>query len=362
MSMGFPLDGDGFADPAHACAAAADLRADRTLRHAIGDLFLPDEARLSDRTRSATHAVLAGIVAAAEADVRRHAARLLADRGARAGADRMVQGEPVLDRLAAAGLLRDPEMMDELIARVELDLLSQSLPPFVAESERPSLTARLAESPDGVVATAAVALLGAENRRRAANEGAATVRSELPAELHQRLLWWVAAAVREQSSDLDGMADRDRALTEATLRSLAAHDEGDRPEAAAARLAEAIDARPGELAELLVEAVGEGRLTLFAALVARAAAVDYEQVRRLLIDPGGDLLTLMLHVAGVERTAIAGIGVALADADARRDLERLADRIDWAEAQGREAARAALAPLALGRDFRAAVRALSKEL
>lgn len=361
MLIGSPSGGDGFANSAFTRAAAADLRAEQRLRHKIGDLFLPDEARLSDRARSAAHAVLAGIVAAAEAELRREAARLLAARGARALADQIFGGEPVLGRLAGTGLLRDPELMDELIARVELDLLSQALPPFVPEPERLDLMAVLTGSPDDEVATAAVALVGAENRRRAANGGATIARGELSAELHQRLLWWVAAVIREQSPDLDGMADRDRALTEATLRSLAAHDEGDRPEAAAARLAEAIDPRPDELADLLVATVNEGRLTLFAALVARAATVEYEQVRRLMIDPGADLLPLLLRVVGVERTVIARIGVALAEADVRRDLEQLADKIEWVEAHDPETARTALAPLALHRDFRAAVRALSQE-
>ena len=40
---------------------------------------LPDDARLSDRTRATVLALLTGVVAAAEAEIRRHAARLLGD-------------------------------------------------------------------------------------------------------------------------------------------------------------------------------------------------------------------------------------------------------------------------------------------
>ena len=79
-----------------------------------------------------------------------------------------------------------------------------------------------------------------------------------------------------------------------------------------------------------------------------------------MLDPRGDLLALLLHTVGVDRADIARIGVALVEADPRRDLERLADAVDWATAHDRVEARAALAPLALDRDFRAAVRLLAR--
>lgn len=360
MAFDFTPGGDGTAPSGHARAVGADARVDSRLRHAIGDLFLPDSARLDERTRAVVGRVLAGSVAAAEAEVRRHAARLLAARGATGPAEALLGGAPVLSPLGQAGLLRDPDLMEELIARVELDLLFDALPTTVVAPDRPSLLVRLAESPDGVVAAASLALLAADNQRRAANGGAGPVRNELPAELHQRLLWWVAAAIREQIAEPEGMADRDRAIADATLRSLAAHDEGDRPEAAAARLASALDARAEELGPLLVEALADRRAVLFTSLLARAAGVEYEQVRHLVTDPRGDLLVLLLHAVGADRARIARIGVALAEADPRRDLERLADAVDWAVAHDRAEARAALAPLALDRDFRAAVRLLAR--
>ena len=60
----------------------------------------------------------------------------------------------------------------------------------------------------------------------------------LPADLQHRLAWRVAAAVRPATAD----PDADRAIAEATNRHLGAHDEGDRIEAVATRLAAAIDA------------------------------------------------------------------------------------------------------------------------
>lgn len=359
MSIGSPSSDGVRARDAHARAVAVDSCISSRLRHATHDLFLPQEARLSDRSRAAVHNLLSRIVGAIEAEVRSHAARLLA-RTHPGQAEVLANGAPVLNRLKEAGAFRSPDLVEDLVARVELDLLDQALQPAVADSGRPGLLARLAGCPDGIVATATRALLGAESRRRSAIEGSGPVRSELPAELHQRLVWMVAAGIREQSPGLEGMADRDRALTEAGLRSLNSHDEADRLEVAATRLASAIDAQPDELGPLLTDTVADRRVVLFVALVARAGGVEYEQVRHLVVDPRADLLLILLRAIGLERADIARIGVALAEADPQRDLEQLADAIDWALAHDRGAARAALAPLSLCRDFRIAVRALAR--
>lgn len=355
-----PIIGD--LDPARSAqelARVAGLRAEARLEHAINDLFLPEESRLSDRVRATVDAVLARLVARVEAELRRHAAHILLERGAAEQARHLRAGRPVLERLRAAGLLRDPELMDELIARVKLELLAEALP-SVANAHQPDLLFSLADTGGDPIANAARALLRAENRRRSSDKSGVASASDLPADLLHRLSWWIAAAVREQMLEPVSAPDHDRALTEATLRALSGHDEADRPEAIADRLAAAIDASTAELPTLLLQAIGDGRLVLFTALIARAAGVDAEQVRHLVIDTDTDLLVLILHAVGVDRGTIARIGVALAEADPRRNLDRLANAIDWAVSQDPAAARASLAPLALCRDFRAAIHALVK--
>lgn len=358
MAFTLPHGDTDPAAPIDRWARAADARAARRVRAATGDLFLPDPARLDDRTRAALQGLLTEIVGAVEQDLRGRAARLLAARGATGTAEGLLGGEPVHGRLLRSGVLRDPDLMEELIARVELDLLAEKLPIRVIEPDRPGLLVRLADSADEGIAAAALALLAAEHHRRAAGEGTGPVRSDLPAELHQRLCWWLAAAIREQAGEGPGSADRDRALTEAVLQGLSAHDEGERPEAAAARLASALDVSPERLGPLSIEALADGRAMLFIALLARAAATEYEPVRHIVIDPDDRALILLLHAIGIDREPIASIAVALVDADPRRDLDRSADAIDAALALNRAAAAEALAPLALSRDFRAAVRAL----
>lgn len=360
MDEGLRRDANGLL----ARAAAAIPRADWRLMVAIDDFFLPEEARLDDRTRSALAAAIAGMTGAVEAALRQHAARLLAARGEPELATALVgDHQPVLDRLVSAGLMRDSDIMRELIGRVRADVLGEALPVQAPdEPDRPSLLARLAQSPDSVISSSAMAMLNAESRRRAAPPGEAQGWSDLPAELHHRLVWWVAAALRERHSGQagDNVVLLDRALAEASLRQVGAHDEGDRVEAAAIRLAGAIDAHADELATLLVETLADRRLPLFIALIAHALGLDYGEAREILLDPAGDQLWPVLRALELDRTAIARIGLALTEADPRRDLEAFADRLDAIAELPSANARIALAPLLLHPDYRAAMRSLAR--
>ena len=338
------------ADPAPPTAAAraarARAQADARLRGAIDDLFLPDDARLDERSRLALTRLLAETVDALEQELRRQAARLLAARGATAAAETLLAGGGAAERLTRAGLLRDEALVEALVAAVRHRILAEALPVSVGGPDEASLLVRLAAVPDRVVAAAARALLVADARSGVT----------LPAEVQHRLVWWVAAAIRPNAGD----ADADRAIAEAALRSLGAHDEGEATDAIAMRLAAAIDARLDELAPLLTEALGDRRLSLFVAVLAHALGLDYAQAQALVLEPEGERLWLALRAAQLDRATIARVALALSDADPRRDIEAFADELDRITAVDPAEARLALAPETLGRDFRAAIRALAR--
>jgi hypothetical protein len=345
-------------------AAAADACAYRGLKIAIDDFFLPEDQRLDERTRSALAVLLRGMVETVEAEVREHGARLLGSRGEAKLAKALGDNEnPVLARLAQSGLLRDPELMAELMARVRQELLGNALPMAAPDDpERPSLINRFVQHPDRVVAASAMAVLIAESRRRGSPESGQLSQTELPAELHHRLVWWVAAALRERvAEETEGNFDAlDRALSDAAQRSLTAYDEGDRLEAAAMRFAAAIDAQPGELPGLLVESLGDRRIVLFTALLAHAMGVGYPLARDIVLDPEADRLWLAFRALDLTRDTIAKAGYALCEADPRRDLESFADTLDAIASIGAAEARNALAPMKLHPDYRAAVLALGR--
>ena len=116
------------AEELFARAAAAETCAHAGLSVAIDDFFLPEAARLDERTRSGLAALLRAVVAAAEGEVRAQAVRLLESRGEARLAEALKAGDPVFARLLESGLLRDPELMAELLGRVRQDALGAALP------------------------------------------------------------------------------------------------------------------------------------------------------------------------------------------------------------------------------------------
>ncbi|MFZ5747332.1 MAG: hypothetical protein ACOY45_06700 [Pseudomonadota bacterium] len=344
-------------------AAAEDACAYRGLMVAIDDFFLPEESRLDERTRSALGVLLRTLVETVEAEVREHAARLLGARNEPDLAVRLSTGHAsVFALLTRSGLLRDAELMAELIARVRQDLIGAALPMTAPDDpERPSLINRFVQHPDRVVAAGAMALLIAESRRRGNPESGQLSQTDLPAELHHRLVWWAAAALRENVGEDGGnLVELDRALSDAARRSLGAYDEGDRLEASAMRFAAAIDAQARELPQLLVEALGDRRLVLFTALLSHALGVGYPIGRELVLDPVADRLWLSLRALEQPRDVIAQIGYALCEADPRRDLELFADRLDAIASITATEARDALGWMRLDSDYRAALQALQR--
>ncbi|MDT8757618.1 DUF2336 domain-containing protein [Sphingomonas psychrotolerans] len=352
----------GGATPLLASATAAETRARRGLAVAITDFFLPDEARLDERTRTALALLLRALIDAVDGDLREHGAQLLASRGESRLAAAVLRTEAgVFERLFDSGLLRDPALMTELIARVRQDAIAAALPMNAPDDpRRPSLVNRFVQHPDRALASGAMAVLVAESRRRGADAAQLTY-TDLPAELHHRLVWWVAAALRERIGDVtDGaLPVLDRALSDAAQRSLGAYDEGGRLEAAAMRFAVAIDAPAEELPRLLVEALGDRRIVLFIALFAHGLGVGYPVAREIVLDSAADRLWLALRALDLSRETVARIGFALCEADPRRDVERFADRLDSILAVPVDDARAAIAPLRLDPDYRAALLALS---
>ena len=341
--------------------SVGDGRDRSRLRHAIDDLFLPDDARLDERTRANLSALMRSLIATVEGEVGAHAARLLAARGEMAFADQFrVPEAAIADRLIASGLLRDHELVGELLDRVIETQVGAALPVTAPpHPDRPSLAARLARSSDRVVAAGALALIIAAGTRSGNDSGLPT-RTDLPAELHHRLVWWVAAALRGRVKTSEATEGLDRALAEAAQRSLAAHDEGERLEAVATRLATAIDARPDEIAVLLQESLADRNLPLFVALFARGLGIDYATARTVVLDPEGERLALGLRAIGVEREGLAQIALLLAEADPRRSEETLPDYVDAASALEPGDARARLAPLRFHPHYRAALLALDE--
>ncbi|MDJ0276174.1 DUF2336 domain-containing protein [Sphingomonas sp. 2R-10] len=338
--------------------AAAERAGHRRLRAAADHFHVPDDARIDDRTAAALDSTMRATVAGVDAGIRDHAARLLTSRGEAALAQGLRTAGSPFDRVVRAGLFRDAALFGELYARVRMDALARALPVTVAAGgDGPTMVARLAQASDRLIAGAAVGMLAAQARRASVVDGVPAA-VDLIRSHHARIAWWVAAALREMAGAGDRIAELDAALAESVRRAIDAQGELVPLEIAAMRLALAVEPQGDEVPALLGEAIGDGRLVFFTAIVARASGLAFERVRDLVIDPDSARLWVVLRALAVDRATIARIGFALAEAEPVRDVEAFADRIDSIMAVTPGAARVALAPMALDAEYHAAMLAL----
>ena len=325
-----------------ALAGSADHHAHARSLAMAADAVSATDARLDDRQRAAFNALFEALIGGA--------ARRLRPAGP---ATRAPDDAAIVRRVLTSGLARDADFMTELVEQARLDTLA-SLLNAVADDDpdRPSLLARLTEHADPELAAAALAMLVADNRRRGGHDD---LHIDLPRGHYRKLMWWVAAASRTSRAGQDDTDAVDRALIAAVRHALDAHDDTLRQDAVASRLAQALAPDDRELPDLLIDALADRRAALFVALLAQALDAPFAALRTVVLEPTGERLWLVLRALDLPRAAIAQIGVMLAEAEPRRDLERLADELDHIMAVTPERARIAVAPLHLPLAYRAAL-------
>jgi hypothetical protein len=335
------------ATPAHlrSLARAGDASAVRLRAASVEDLFRPEHARIDDRRRAALRTLIRTIVGSIGGELVEGAAARLASQGA--GSAAMLDAVearrvlPLVETLLAA----DAETAADLIERVTLDLIGDALPEGLVE--------------EGVGRPAALsndALMAAESRRRAPPDQPPYT-LDLAAEGQARFVWWTAAAIAQVAAADDAVLSE--ALVHAARAILAAHDEGERLEAIARRIALRTDLHGEALGAAIDLCLKERRIVLLVALLAQAAGVDYAEMRMIVVTPDDDRLWLVLRMIDLPDACLARLGYALSEADPRRDSDRFADRFAEIRAIDADAARAALAPLRLPAPMRAAIEALA---
>jgi hypothetical protein len=332
-------------------AAQVARHADSRLSAVIGDLFLPDFVRPTDLQRASMANMMSALVAEIEAGLRRDVAERLGDAAPPVlTVDRIPIVRPIFDR---ACVLKDRELVALLLARSEEHRICRALL-RIAHVQPEAVSS----APLGIDPLLEQALLVAERRRTGTHGEPQLLSLDLPAELLHRLLWWAAAALRdylERMSSLEPGA-RDEALTDAVQAWLARHDEGRALEGAAMRAAVSGDA--GD--ERLIDAFRGGRFSLFVAMLAVRARLDFAPTFMLAADPGISALAVLLRAVDVSTQTAAPILLQMAAVNHLSDAkleERVTDFLDL----DIEAAQRAIQPWRLGAAFRGAIADIGRE-
>jgi uncharacterized protein (DUF2336 family) len=351
------------ADRLLADAARAADGARARLATALVDLFLPGDTRLTDQQRITMARILGGLVTAVEDEFRRRLIDAMGDAAPPELAAALVTARvelaaPILER---ARVLRDGELVTVLLRRADEHRLTTGLRRSGdGHDEGLALIDRLLAHKDAGIAAGAMALLIAESRRHDRFGEPVLARTDLPAELQHRMVWWVAAALRDyliERHGIDPLA-ADRPLVTVATAMLAAYDEGDTLEGRAFDLACRLRSADELDDMMLVEAANEGRLALLAAALALRAGIDGASAWEMLVDMGGSRLAVLLRAIDCSREMAGAIMLRLTIADNRSEAE-LADNLDAFDLLPTEEAREALRPWRLDGDYRRAIAALA---
>ena len=304
---------------------------------AATDLLLPDQVRLSEWQRLTAAALLSRIVRGIEDSLRARLAPAFEGHDALHAALSSAHVPIALPILERAQVLRDPELSTMLVRRVEEHRFWRN-----GAATRDAYLFELVRDPDEAIAAEAMELVIARSRRFDRFQDPSVGQVELPAELQHKLVWIVAAALRQYIVQQHGVRSVDAAVEEAATALVGSYDEGDSLEAHAMRLAQNLS-RAGRLdGAALSRIAAEGVLPFFIAGLSVLCALDHNAAWEVLSDPRGRGPALLLRAAGIDRGDAAAILLTLnakgplfsgSEGDAAADQLELYDSVDEAAAK-----------------------------
>jgi len=329
------------------------------LLESLGQLFVSEAGRLSDRERALVGDILCKLIADVEVAVRRRLAERLAAVEAlpREVVDRLLDDSIEVARpiLLRSRVLQDPDLIEIVrwrsqehrLAVAMREGLSEAVGDALIERGEEDVIAALVENPDSSLSRAAVEHLVEESRRIDRFQEPLLRRAELPPELAHRMFWWVSAALRQHILERwSGSAHLlDRHLEAATQGLLA--DAGPPAASTAERLAEALSQQGRLDARFLLQSLRQGRVAAFIAGLAQLAEVDQRTARSIVFSADGDALAVACRAIDVDRNTFATIYMltrSARDGAAAGALkpDALARRLSFYDSISRESARVAL--------------------
>lgn len=252
------------------------------------DLFLDNEARLTEQERALMSAMLIGLVEQVADEIR---LGLPHDYLAQAEQDR----ENLVPRLWRSGALDRPALVRLLLRRADEQSVRAARRDARGAGDL-GLVERLVADADPAVASAAMALAVARGRRRDRFGRQGLEFDDLPAEEASALVHCVAAAVRAQMAPSVAV---DEACAKAASHLIERHDHQRQVDTRTFALAEALNVARGPDDEVVAILAVEGDSAMLAAVCAVRAGIAPESAWLLLINDGPCGAMLLARMAGL---------------------------------------------------------------
>lgn len=279
----------------------------QSLVNALADLFEEGTEELSPDEREIMQGILKRLVADTEKQVRQAVSERFADSDYLPGeiayqlaTDDIEVAFPIL---AKSDLLRDLDLIEIIrnrtfehqLAISQRETVSLAVSDVLVETDRESVILSLLGNAGAKISRATLERLVEESRTITPFHEPLLSRSDLDEDLGKRMFVWVSAALRghiisRYKIDQD---EADDLLAEISVAAQNAPPQVDVPSAAEQLAAELKE--DGEITpDLLAKSLREGEVRLFEALLKVATGLRKRLVERILFEPGGEGLAIVL--------------------------------------------------------------------
>ncbi len=280
----------------------------------IGDLFFGATGTLSDAEQSIMTDILRQLVQDVEINVRKHLAIQLSNQSdaphdlvlALANDD----SEVAYPLLLKSRVLRDQDLvaiihhrtLEHQLAVSMRDSVSPVVSAALVETGEETVIKRLLENHNAEIACDTMAHVVEQSRRLDSLQKPLVHRSDLPAELAEKMYWWVSAALRShivENFDVD-QSDIDSAMEVAVKTVIATQETEDSDMSATDRVARYLAESHDTDGDLIIRLLRDGEVTVFERVLEHQTGLRRKLLQRLLYEPGGEGLAIVCRAIGLE--------------------------------------------------------------
>lgn len=304
--------------------ALARLRSDESraeLFAVIGDLFHERQDVVSAQERALMLDILEKLIGDVARDVRRKLALKLADApgvprelALLLANDEIEVATPILMRSTAlqdvdlVEIIRHRSRQHILAVAMRRDVTSTVSEALVETGDR-DIIRTLLENQDASISKITLAYLVEQSKTVDEFQEPLVRRRDLPLDLARRLVFWVAAALRQAlidrfEIDIDTLDDRLEPVVQEAIAEASADADAN---SAAAVLSRALGDARQLTPRLLLQTLRKGEVQLFEAMFAEMSGLRLKLVNRLAYEPGGQGLAVAARGMGLNREEFATI-------------------------------------------------------
>ncbi|MBC8242053.1 MAG: DUF2336 domain-containing protein, partial [Alphaproteobacteria bacterium] len=214
---------------------------------------------------------------------------------------KILTSSPVLHDVDLIEILRHRTMQHQLAVAIRKDV-SEEVSAALVETGSEDVIVTLLNNQDARISADILEYLAEESKRVDSFQKPLVRRPDLPADLAERMYYWVSAALRNYIAenfdiDIDNLDDQ---MSAAVGDALEVKETGSG--SAAERLVDRLFDSGTLTAEFALKSLNQGQISIFELSFAKLAGIRAVLAQRIIYEPGGEALGIACQAIGLERS------------------------------------------------------------